>query len=1039
MLHIVPQGRIGAERLEAIHAALRSQDRLAAPFPAVVLFFSVSDADRRAEVFSVSATSFETAWTKGVDRLRWTLEAKGMSGRWLRVEAVDTVRAADLATVRELLSRTKRNYFRWGLSLDPRFEVAFTEQELNANAMLYGGNRIEHAVLNENNCRVYSLRRFGPQQGLDLGDERPAWLFATRGVFSGEDGHVHPLAPPGPDGGRRAVKALDEPTLMSLVEKGSAYLAGQVQRDGRFIYGWHPCFDRQIATYNTLRHASTTYAMTEAWEVTRDPALGQAIERALEHLTGALIEHRTLQDGEDASFLVDVGGEIKLGGSAVAILALAKHARVTGDESRLPLMRRLARGILHMQDCETGAFRHVLRSADLTTKQAFRTIYYEGEAAFALMRLYEIDRDPEWLAAVERAFDHFIASEHWGHHDHWLGYCVNELTRHRRDERYFRFALRNVSGYLDFVENRITTFPTLLELMMAAQETVSRIVDDPDLAHLLDEIDLPRFERALEKRARYLLNGHFWPEMAMYFRNPQRIAGAFFIRHHAFRVRIDDVEHYLSGLIAYRRYRPYRARFRAEIARRTGGASGSSPQKGWTAEMIETVTSGRWLERPPQGWKAAGLSTHAAAFCTGDLVALRASEGTVGLRPDLLGRLEGWSGVLTSEPETLRADIGPVLHVADAGAAVLAMGCFARRQMTGRVVGVTGSAGKTTVVAMMGEALSAFGPVAATRANANLPHGVAWNLASMDWTAPHAVLEMAIGRMGTTSRMAKPDLAIFTNVHPAHLREGTTLADIARTKAAIFSGMKAGGIAVLNHDMEELEIVRCAALARGLHVVSYGEGARCDAQLLAYDQGESRVEARVGGRAVSFRLGAAGRHMALNSLAVLAAVSALGLPLGPAIERLAAFAALPGRGETFELSIDGRRVTIIDEAYNANPGSMKAAIERLSGQGSRGRRIAVLAPMAELGPDEKLYHTQLAPLFAASAIDRVHACGDLFGGFWDALPADRRGTHAQTLGALQAAVLRDLREGDTILFKASNSSGLHRTVALLRRRADADA
>jgi hypothetical protein len=187
------------------------------------------------------------------------------------------------------------------------------------------------------------------------------------------------------------------------------------------------------------------------------------------------------------------------------------------------------------------------------------------------MRLYVLTGNDLWLKTVEKAFEHFIAKEHWKHHDHWLGYCVNELTRYKPEERYFRFAIRNIAGPLNFVENRITTFPTLLELMMAARQTLSRIAADPQLHRLFASIDLAHFERAIEKRANHLLNGHFWPEMAMYCQKPDRIAGSFFIRHHAFRVRIDDIEYYLSGFIAYHNYLRERAEFR-DLVRQYGTA-----------------------------------------------------------------------------------------------------------------------------------------------------------------------------------------------------------------------------------------------------------------------------------------------------------------------------------------------------------------------------------------------------------------------------------------------------------------------------------
>lgn len=429
--------------------------------------------------------------------------------------------------------------------------------------MLYGGNGIEHAVLNEHNFSLHARTRF-PGVIPDFADERPVFVLSTKGVFCDDESRLHELGGVGLGAGRRVIDRLGEADVLSLIRSGSDYLARQVGADGRFAYGWHPCFDRPIDAYNTLRHASTTYAMIEAWELTRDPALGAAIDRALARLTGEMIHEAALPDGTPAAFLVDVDDEIKLGGNAVAILALAKHAETSGDRRNVALMERLACGIGFMRDRDTGAFVHVLHHPSLATKARFRTVYYEGEAAFALMRLHGLTGDGRWLELVERAFDRFIAGEYWKHHDHWLGYSANELTRHRPEPRYFRFAIRNVADYLGFVASRITTFPTLLELMMAARETIARMAADPALQGLLAEIDLARFESALEARAHHLLNGHFWPETAMFFRNPARILGAFFIRHHAFRVRIDDVEHYLSGLVAYRKY--LRARRAATIA-----------------------------------------------------------------------------------------------------------------------------------------------------------------------------------------------------------------------------------------------------------------------------------------------------------------------------------------------------------------------------------------------------------------------------------------------------------------------------------------
>lgn len=521
-----------------------------------IVFISYTDGTTRARVHTFRGKTIAEAWRKVTARVRKIQNDKPYALRWLRVDVVENMRKADWGTLKELPTQVKRNYCRQGIALDADCRHAFLETEINANAMFYGGPRFPHCVVNEKNFKRYARLRHGLTE-VNFDDATSVWMFTTRGFFINQDepGKVVALYGSGRSAGRRIIDDLDVDTLTTLIRSSSSFLAGQVGDKGKFTYGWHPCFDREIDAYNCLRHASTTYAMLEAWEVTKDEKLKAAIGRSLDWLCREAIRLVRLPDGAEAAFVVDTDNEIKLGANAVAILAFARHSVVTGSAEHLPLLEKLALGIRHMQRSNDGSFVHVLNYPDLTVKETFRTIYYEGEAAFGLMRLYSLTRDEGWLETVEKAFENFIAKEQWRHNDHWLSYCVNELTQYRPEEKYFRFGIQNVRDYLDFVLTRITTFPTLLELMMASQAMLKRIGFMPKMAHLLDEIDLQKFDRALHFRARYLLNGYFWPELAMFFAKPERIVGSFFIRHHAFRVRIDDVEHYLSGLVAYRSHK----------------------------------------------------------------------------------------------------------------------------------------------------------------------------------------------------------------------------------------------------------------------------------------------------------------------------------------------------------------------------------------------------------------------------------------------------------------------------------------------------
>ncbi|MBC1675667.1 poly(glycerol-phosphate) alpha-glucosyltransferase [Listeria welshimeri] len=438
--------------------------------------------------------------------------------------------------------KTKKNYYRRGIALNENFKMALMEQEINANAILLPAD--EGLAINIENMNRYLMQSNKNQAQLNLTTDSNIVTFDTLGWFF--DGKkIHELETTEWNHGRRKTTLLKPEIVAELVGNAGRYLANQVNATGEFNYGWFACFDKKIKHYNSLRHASTTYSMLEAYELTEDEFILEAAVNAL-----AYLQKNFIYEKEDLAFLIEPElREVKLGGAAATLLAFTKYMKITGNKTYLPLCRKIANAILSLQD-KDGKFTHVLEYPTLEVKDIFRIVYYDGEAVFGLLRLYEIDRDSRWLDAAAKSFNHFIRDNYWQNHDHWLSYCANEITKYIPDEAYYEFGLQNAFDNLPFIYARETTFPTFLELTVATKEMTLRM-EKEGLQHLLLDYSIEELEKTITKRAHYQLNGYFYPELAMYYKNPARIEGSFFIRHQSFRVRIDDVEHNISGYVRY--------------------------------------------------------------------------------------------------------------------------------------------------------------------------------------------------------------------------------------------------------------------------------------------------------------------------------------------------------------------------------------------------------------------------------------------------------------------------------------------------------
>ncbi|MGH6924548.1 MAG: UDP-N-acetylmuramoylalanyl-D-glutamyl-2,6-diaminopimelate--D-alanyl-D-alanine ligase [Propylenella sp.] len=389
-----------------------------------------------------------------------------------------------------------------------------------------------------------------------------------------------------------------------------------------------------------------------------------------------------------------------------------------------------------------------------------------------------------------------------------------------------------------------------------------------------------------------------------------------------------------------------------------------------------------------------------------------------------------------------KSNVGPLLVVPDDPLAALErIGAAARDRMRGSVVAVTGSVGKTGTKEMLRLALSSLGPTHAPVGSFNNQWGVPLTLARMPVETRFGVFEIGMnhpGEIRPLTKQVRPHVAVVTTVAPVHLAFFDSEAAIAEAKAEIFEGLEHDGVAVLNRDNQWFDLLSKRAVAQGARIVSFGEHASADVRLnhTALGADGAEIEALVAREPIAYRLGAPGRHLVQNSLAVLAAAHALGADIARMAPALAAFRAPKGRGERLRLRHTSGPFTLIDESYNANPASMRAALALL-GQTKpegQGRRIAVLGDMRELGDAGPALHRGLLPAVEEAHADTVFLAGPLMEGLWRDLPESRRGAYAASAAELPPILLEAVGPGDVVMVKASLGTELGPVVEALKRR-----
>lgn len=500
------------------------------------VFLSLCNTGERASVFCGTGADLRAAWDAADEKAMEFLDGGNYNPVWVKADVVYNSRILDTEELNKEVLRARKEFYRYGIAFDRRYQTALLEAELNgAKIYEYEEGGLDFSYLNS------YLKKSGREPLERLPDAYT--LFQCEGWLCDENNAVWELSTDDLAYGRRTVD-VDADYAKKLIMNASGFLMDQVQEDGSFIYGIYPRFDNEIDNYNIVRHASTIWSLICRYRLEPDEELEEKIKQTIDYMLTQIV-----YDKQGRAYLYEEkDDEIKLGGCGIAVVALTEYMDVFQNEDYKEICCALGEGIFGMLDQTSGEYYHVL-NGDFTRKEEYRTVYYDGEATFALCRLYGLTGESRWLDGAKSAVAHFIEADYTQYKDHWVAYSMNEITQYITDNKeYYDFALANAQKNLQTIAQRDTTYHTYLELLMATFETYDRAVEH---GIYVENFDVQAFLDTITIRVNRQLNGYFYPEYAMYMKNPKRILDTFMVRHDGYRIRIDDVQHNIGGYYLY--------------------------------------------------------------------------------------------------------------------------------------------------------------------------------------------------------------------------------------------------------------------------------------------------------------------------------------------------------------------------------------------------------------------------------------------------------------------------------------------------------
>lgn len=991
------------------------------------IFISVSDGTDRARVCHASDENFAAAFMKTRAKAEAIVERHSFNPLWIKVDVVDHIEKDQYSSLKKRILKLEfQKFFRMGFSLDPNMDMAFTEAEANSYK-LYDYTVIPMKASKPGHDKVPCIDKAQVAQYLKWNDinQEPSlskilYFFNCRSFFMDEKQDIFRLYGEGLNCGRRITEELSPEFVKGIITTASQYLTRQILPDNKFIYGYYPSFNLVMEKYNILRHAGTLWSMMCAHDVTGDAQLLDTIKRSLSYMMTQI----KLKDENTAFLVEEKSHEIKLGGNGIAIITLSKYMEKFDDADYTDMIQKLANGILHLQDTTSGKFLHVINSVSFRIMEEFRTVYYDGEASYALIKAYEVTGDKKYLLAAQKAIDYFIQNDYVKYRDHWLAYAMNAFTKHVQEDKYYTFALRNAWENRVRIRNQATSYHTYLELMMETYDLYLRMKREHRFVELMGDIDEEEFEEIIKHRAWHMLDGYFYPEYAMYMSKPQTILGSFFVRHDGFRTRIDDDQHFIDG------YSKFYKLFLAD-----------DHEKYKKVEKVEGMMD---------------VADIISAVATND-------EEFEQLSAMLKGKLEIIPSCITDNPSALKKggvfiwahlakeakgsvsivrDKKPILVISEEQIADLpCFICEAPHRAWLRIcnrklklykdlkkIVVTGSVGKTTVKDIIYSVINEAGPSIKNHESVNGWRGITLAVTAAPSNLQYYVTEMGLNQPNNAfvslSEAIEPDICVLTNIGDAHFENFKSKEQILEQKYLCAHAMsEETGTLIINYDDP---IIMAGEYRHKTITVSMTDPkADYHAEDIEVSDGLSFVAVSKG-RRMPVHMEIMGEHNIFNALVAIAVGDKLGIDEKLILKGLEGYQTSGMRQNIVdETSVNGTKQKLLIDCYNASSASMRSSMTMLRDikipEGAK--RIAVLGDMVSAGKLTEEAHTDVGKYAIEMNLDVVIGFGEHTAYATDYI---RNNSDIQTEQFTDAAECAKylktiIGEGDSILFKGSRA------------------